>query len=128
MSRHNRTTVEKRPDNSGALTIQEQEIDTPILPVEQMERLHAFKPEAIDWLLEETSKEAEDRRKRQARIDWFVFWERFCGQFFGLLIGIAGVVGGVFAAIKGFPGAGGTIATVSIGTLAVAFIGKLKEK
>ena len=47
--------------------------------------------------------------------------------FFGFLIGIGGIAGGAYVAVSGHPTAGGTIASIAIGTLAVAFIGKLKN-
>jgi ABC-type Mn2+/Zn2+ transport system permease subunit len=44
------------------------------------------------------------------------------GQFFALTIGVIGIVGGSYVAIHGQSAAGGTIATVAIGSLAIAFI------
>ena len=124
MSRHDRAVL-KKPDGES-LDLQQTEIDAPALPIEQMEKAEKFRPEINTWLMEQTAREAEDRRKRQHRIDTFVFIERLTGQIFGLVIGVVGVGGGAWVALSGEPWAGGSIAGVSIGTLAVAFLRREK--
>ena len=126
MSKHSQATLQK-DEKKTSLTLQNQEVYTPVLPVEQMERLHSFCPEGVKWILEQTQIEAEHRRKETSRVNIFIFIEHLLGQIFGFLIGIAGVIGGVFAAVNDYPKAGATIAVVAIGTLAVAFIGKLTK-
>lgn len=133
MARNSRATIARQKDaNTGAvreeLTVQGQEIDTPVLPVDQLEQLHRFRPDIVDWVLHQTEKEADFRRNRQNKVDSYIRWEILIGQIFGLAIGIAGIIGGAVVAISGHPGAGGTIASISIGTLAVAFIGKMNKK
>ena len=71
MSRHDRAVL-KKPDGES-LDLQQTEIDAPALPIEQMEKAEKFRPEINTWLMEQTAREAEDRRKRQHRIDTFVF-------------------------------------------------------
>jgi uncharacterized membrane protein len=110
------------------MTIQEQETDSPIIPVPQLERLHAFKPEAVDWVLQQTQIEAETRRSEIRRINLFTFIERVLGQIFGLLIGLSGIFGGGYIALHGEPWAGVSIAGVTIGSLAIAFITGRKGK
>ena len=126
MSKHSQATLQK-DEKKTSLTLQNQEVDTPLLPGEQMERLHSVCPEVVKWILEQTQIEAEHRRKETSRVNIFIFIEHLLGQIFGFLIGIAGVIGGVFAAVNDYPKAGATIAVVAIGTLAVAFIGKLTK-
>ena len=94
MSKHSQATLQK-DEKKTSLTLQNQEVDTPILPVEQMERLHSFCPEGVKWILEQTQIEAEHRRKETSRVNIFIFIEHLLGQIFGFLIGIAGVIGGV---------------------------------
>lgn len=114
-------------DGKEEMIVQNQEIDTPVLPVDHMERLHQFRPDVVDWILKQTETEAADRRERQARLDSYVCRERMIGQIFGLVIGLAGIGGGAYVAVSGHPTAGGTIASIAIGTLAVAFIGRQKR-
>lgn len=82
MARSSKAALSRQTgDDKEEMIVQNQEIDTPVLPVEHMERLHQFRPDIVDWILRQTENEA----------------------------------------------AGGTIASIAIGTLAVAFIGKLKN-
>lgn len=124
MTRQGRLDVEQAPGKTNKMTVQSQETDTPLLPVEQMARLYQFRPDVIDWILDQTTKEADNRRKEEHRLHSFVFIERFGGQIFGFFIGIAGVAGGAWTAVRGYSGAGATIASIAIGTLAIAFLGR----
>ena len=118
----NRQTAARLRKPDGELTIQHHETDSPILPVAQLERLHSFRPDAVDLVLEQTRIEAEHRRSQDRRLNVFIFTERILGQLFGLLIGGGGIFGGVYAALNGQPWAGATIAGAAIGSLAVAFV------
>lgn len=123
MTKNNKAVLSRQ--NGGQkeeLMIQNQEIDAPVLPVDQLERLNAINPNIVDWVIRQTEQEANIRRKRQIRIDAFVFIERLLGQIFGLSIGIGGILGGAYVAIDGQSWAGAIIASAAIGTLAVAFI------
>jgi uncharacterized membrane protein len=110
------------------LTFQQNETDSPIIPVAQLERLHTFKPDAVDWVIQQTQIEAEHRRAETKRINTFVFAEHLIGQLCALLIGLAGIAGGAWIAINGEPAAGATIATAAITGLAVVFIKGRRQK
>lgn len=127
MASHNKATISQQ-GNTKSLTVQNQEIDTPVLPAEQMERFQQFRPDINDWILNQTDMEAAARRERQAKIDRYIFTAQLIGQIFGLIIGLAGVVGGAIVAVKGYSAAGATIASLAIGTLALAFLGIGKNK
>ena len=95
----------------------------------QLERLHKFKPDAVQWMIEQTQVEAEHRRAENSRLNRYLFINQILGQIFGFLIGLSGVIGGSMVAIYGQPTAGATIATVAIGTLAVVFVtGRLHKE
>lgn len=114
---------------SAELTVQQHDTDSPILPVAQLEQLHNFKPEAVDWVIQQTQIEAEYRRAESKRINTFIFVERLIGQVFALIIGIAGIFGGAYVALHGQPGAGGTIAGLAITGLAAVFLtGRVAKK
>ncbi len=119
MANRSRTAVKK---TDGELTLQEHETDAPILPVAQLERLQAFRPDKVDWYFTETERESQFRRTETERVNTFIFRERLIGQVFALCIGLAGIVGGSWVAMNGSPTAGAAIATVAIGTLAVVFL------
>jgi hypothetical protein len=75
----------------------------------------------------QTQIEAETRRKEQHRINLFIFAERIFGMLAALTIGVAGIAGGIYAALQGHDWIGGVVATATIGTLAVAFLNRSKN-
>ena len=113
--------------NETAMLLKSRDTDSPVLPVEEMERLHKFRPDIVDWILEQTKIEAESRRQLQRESLLKYLLERKIGQILGFLIGLFGILGGSFVAVKGYSTAGGIIATSSICTLAVAFLGSTKK-
>ncbi len=121
-NRHTNARVTHRKDGNSELTVSEHETDSPVIPVAQLERLQVFKPDAVDWVIQQTQIEAEHRRKETIRINRFVFIENLLGQIFSLIIGLAGIGGGSWVAVSGQPVAGGTIATAAITGLAVVFL------
>lgn len=114
--------------NGDMLTLQSQETDSPILPVAQLQELHNFRPDLVDFVIEQTKAEAEHRRVQDARVNAFIFIERFFGQLAAIFVASLGVGGGLYAGLNGQPWLGGSIASVTIGTLAVAFITRKSAK
>jgi len=119
MGKH--TTANVR-DRGKELTVQQHETDSPVIPIAQIEQLHQFRPDLVDWIFTQTQIEAEHRRAEVKRVNKFVFIEHIIGQVFALLIGMAGIIGGVYAAINGQAWAGGTIASLAITGLAAVFL------
>lgn len=117
----NRSTTAK-VNRHNELTLQQNETDSPIIPIAHLERLQAFKPEAVDWILNQTQIEAEHRRREGKRVNTLIFTERLIGQIFALLIGLSGIGAGGYVALQGQPAAGGTIASFAITGLAVVFL------
>ena len=109
-------------DKKTALLVRQQESDAPFLPVDELERLHRFRPDTIDWVLERTDQEIDWRRSQIEKTNSRIFLERILGQILGAIIGLSGVIGGIIAIYMKSAWAGGIIATVAIGTLAVAFV------
>lgn len=117
-----KSTAGKLSNRSGELSFEHHETDSPIIPVAQLERLHNFRPDAVDWVINQTQIEAEHRRKEQNRINSFVFIERIIGQLFAVIIGLSGIGSGAYIALQGQPTAGATIASFSLSGLAVVFL------
>ena len=122
MSRSTRIAAQKTRDGDLGIAMSEHSTDSPVIPIEVLERLHTFRPDKVDWFFEQTEKEAEYRRKNDGRVNIFVFIERLLGQIFGLVIGLSGIAGSVYLGINGHEVLAGTIATATIATLAVSFI------
>ena len=43
------------------------ELDSPVLDVNALERLHQFRPDIVDFVIEQTRAEAENRRKLEKK-------------------------------------------------------------
>lgn len=121
-NRNTNARVTHKKDGDRELTLSQQETDSPIIPVGQLERLHLFKPDAVDWVISQTQIEAEHRRKETSRVNGFIFAEHLIGQIFALVIGVGGIAAGSWVAVSGQPWAGGTIASIAITGLAVVFL------
>ncbi|MDR2031919.1 MAG: hypothetical protein LBP86_06650 [Azoarcus sp.] len=119
--------IAREGETGNEITAQQHESDTPFLPVQQLERLHAFRPDLVDWVVQETGKEAEHRRCESNTVNTYVFVERLVGMILAAIIGLAGIGGGGYLALNGQPWAGTTIAGAMIGTLAVAFLRREKQ-
>ena len=123
-----KTTTANVRNRHGDLTVQHHETDSPLLPVAQLEHLHQFKPDAVDFVIEQTKIEADYRRAETQRLNTLVFVERVIGQVFALLIGLSGIFSGAYVAVNGQPTAGATIASLSLTGLAVVFLkGKMSK-
>jgi len=118
----NKSTQVNIKNRHGSLTAQQQETDSPIIPVAQLERLQQFKPDAVDWVINQTQVEAEYRRKETKRVNTFIFAQRFLGQIFAFLMGLSGIGAGSYVAIKGEAWAGAMIASFALTVLAVVFL------
>ena len=114
--------------NGNQLTVHSQETDAPILPVAQLQQLHEFRPDLVDFVIEQTKQEAEHRRRQDSRVNFFIFVERLVGQLAAVLVAVMGIGGGIYAGLNGQPLLGTAIASVTIGTLAVAFLRRQQAK
>lgn len=119
MARHNQTKVQTQ---KGGLTVTEHTTDAPLLPVADIEKLHQFRPDLVDFIIVQTEIEATQRRKNINRVNTMIFIEHLIGKIGAFLLGLAGITGGIYAGLHGQPWLGGVIASATIGTLAVAFL------
>jgi len=119
MSKTTRTDIKSKHLD---FTLHQHETDSPIIPVVQLEKLHSFRPDLIDWIIRQTEIESDYRRKETAKLNGWIFLGRCVGQASALCIGLGGIFGGTYAAVHNQPWAGATIATAAIGVLAVAFL------
>ncbi len=120
MSRQTNAQLKGR-DGSEVL-VQDSHTDAPLLPIAGLERLHKIRPDRVDWVFVQTEIEASTRRAEQKRVNTLVFVERMAALVAAFLIGVTGLCGGIYAALQGHDWIGGIVATITIGTLAVAFL------
>ncbi|GHT91705.1 hypothetical protein AGMMS49545_08090 [Betaproteobacteria bacterium] len=109
-------------EQTHELTFQHHETESPVLPVAQLEHLHSFRPDIVDWVVQQTQAEAESRRRSLDKINLYVFTQRILGQILAFLLGLSGILGGGYIALRGQPWAGVAIASAVITGLAVTFL------
>jgi uncharacterized membrane protein len=109
-------------DESTKIQVRHVSTDAPLFPVDMLERMHGFRPDLVDRVLELTRSEADFRRKETQRINTLAFAERFIGQVAALALGLFSVVGGLYLVSLGHDWAGAAIAATGIGGLAIAFL------
>lgn len=125
MSKHTRIHAKTGPHE---LTTHDYETDSPILPVAQIEQLHAFRPDRVDWIFEQTEREAERRRLETRRINTLIFTERLLGVFCAFTLGMTGLLGSIWLASQGRETAASTIGGITLVSLVSAFIYATRRK
>lgn len=113
--------------NGSEVAVSSHDSDSPILPVAQLEQLHTFRPDLVDFVVEQTKLEAEHRRTMTTRVNRYVLIERLFGMTCAVTVCAMAVIGGGYVALQGQPEVGGVIASVGLGTLAVAFIRRKQQ-
>lgn len=114
--------AQAKDNNGNEIAIASINSDSPLLPVEQLEKLHQFRPDLVDFVIRETEAESQKRRIEGSRINIFTFIERITGLVFSLIIGLVGISGSIYLGLQGHDWLTGTLGTVTIGTLAVAYL------
>jgi len=115
-------SAQARNARGDELTLHAQDTDAPILPVASLEHLHAFRPDLVDFVINQTAAEAQHRRHRERRVDTYVFIERILGQCSAIALAVLGIGGGLYAGLRGMQVIAIAIISATIGTLAVAFV------
>ncbi|MCX7096547.1 MAG: hypothetical protein NTV43_01435 [Methylococcales bacterium] len=128
MANKHTTAQVKNTKGDQQLSIQQHETDCPILPVVQLEQLQRFKPEAVDWIINQTQIEAEHRRAQIIIVNRYTFIERIAGQVFAFVIGLSGVLLGSYVALQNQPTAGAAIAGAALAGLAGVFLSGRRAK
>ena len=106
MSKH---TQVKAQNDKGSVQLTQHETDSPILPVPQLEQLHAFRPDLVDWVKEQTEKEAAFRRTRTETVDRYVLIERIGGLAAGFILSLFGLSVAAYLGLHGQPWLAGTL-------------------
>ncbi|MDR2874742.1 MAG: hypothetical protein LBV44_02275 [Methylobacillus sp.] len=125
MSRETRAHAKNK---NGEVVVHDTQSDAPILPITGIERLQSIRPDRVDWVFDQTQIEAEHRRSETHRTNTFIFIERIAAQILSMSVCICGIAGGIYAALNGHDWVGAVVASASIGTLAVAFLNRHKNK
>jgi uncharacterized membrane protein len=112
---------------SGELAVSSTTTDSPLLPIEQIERLQQILPNRVDWVFDQTQIESEERRKELKRINTMVFIERIAGLIFALVIAIVGLGAATYLAMNGHETPASIIGGTTLVSLVTAFIAGKKS-
>ena len=123
MTKRQEQVVIAAQGNQVGVMHQRTDSDSPMLPVNDIVSLMEICPDAVQIILEETKKEAEFRRNIVQKEQTRYYVHRIVGQILAFLMGMAGIIGGVICVKMNHPGAGTTIASMAILSLAFAFLG-----
>lgn len=100
----------------------------PLPPPEQLIRYNEAAPNAAEIILQMARDQAVHRQKLEAIVIPEQQLQSRRGQLFAFVIGMTGIVGSVILGMCNQSWASGTLATVSMGVLGVAFItGKIAQ-
>lgn len=87
-----------------------------------MERLQQIAPERVDWVFEQTEKEADARRSEHIRVNTLVFVERMAGLIFALIVAGLGLGSSIYLAMHDHDVVAGVIGGTTLVGLVTAFI------
>lgn len=110
------------------LTVNDHESDSPLLPINQIEQLHKFRPDKVDWVFDQTELEATARRQEAHRVNTFVFIERLIGTLCGFTLGCIGLIGTINLAREGKEIAASSIGGATLVGLVSAFMYANRKK
>ena len=118
-SRHTRVSAK-----GNEVAVSSTTTDSPILPIEQIERLKALAPERVDWVFDQTELESSHRRNENKRVNSLVFAERMLGLVFALMIAIAGLAAAVYLALHGHELTASVIGGATLASMVASFIAR----
>nr|WP_295130006.1 hypothetical protein [uncultured Roseateles sp.] len=101
--------------------------DSPVLPIAQLEQLRAIAPDRIDWVFEQTAKEADFRRSEIRRTNTLKFTSHIVTLLVALLA-VAAVLGTTVYGMRiGQTAVAISLATATVVSLAAVFINANKQ-
>ncbi len=110
------------------LTVHDHQTDSPLLPIAQIERLHAIRPDRVDWVFEQTEMESSARRTQANKINTLIFIERVLGMVFAFILGAGGLAGAIWLASQGYETAAIGIGGATLVSLVSTFMYSSRQK
>ena len=112
----------------GQVDVSSTTTDSPILPIEQIERLREIAPHRVEWVFDQTQIESNSRRTETKRINTMLFVERMAGLIFALLISVLGIGAAVYLALQGKEITASIIGGGTLVGLVTAFVAGRKQE
>lgn len=123
-----RSTTAQLRNKESHVTVSQHETDAPVLPIAQIERLHAIYPARVDWVFDETTKEGDFRRSEVRRVNSMVFVERILSMLAGLAIGVVALYTSYQLAMNGHDWVAGVVGGTTVIGLVSAFVIGVKRR
>jgi hypothetical protein len=111
-------------NQAGEVAVSSTVTDSPILPIEQIERLKELVPGRVEWVFDQTQVEAEHRRSENRRINTLVFVERLIALSFALAIALSGMFASVYLAMHDHDVASAVMGGATLASMVTAFLVK----
>lgn len=116
-SNHTRVQASK-----AGLDVSSTTTDSPILPIEQLDRLREIAPDRVEWVFDQTEIESNYRRAENHRINTMIFAERALGLLFALVVAVLGLGCAVYLAIQDREITASIIGGATLGGLVASFL------
>ncbi len=94
------TAVEVQDQSGNQLRAVSQENDFPLPPADELQKLHQFRPDLVDKVLEMTEKEAQARRHRWCTIDKYVHRQNMMSAGGSIAIALVAFCGAIYLAMN----------------------------
>lgn len=121
---NNQTNVKAiRPDGE-MLHVQHTSTDSPILPAASLAQLKEIDPSLVNFVVDETAKEAAHRRKQESRINVFILVEKLSGVLIGGLLAFFVFGLGGYLILKGHDTAGVAICGAGLAAIVALFVNR----
>lgn len=121
---NSQTNLQAANSDGRTFTVQHTSTDSPILPAANLAQLKEIDPSLIDFVKDETAKEAASRRKNDALINWFIFIEKISGVLVGGLIAAFVFSIGGYLVLQGHDAAGVGICGAGLVSIVALFVNR----
>ena len=93
------TAVEVQAPTGEQFRAVSQENDFPLPPVDELAKLHSFRPDLVDKVIELTAIEAQERRKRVQVIDKYIYRQNQLSSAGAIFVALTAFGGAIYLAI-----------------------------
>lgn len=114
------TAVELQDQTGNQVRAISQENDFPLPPVDELRKLHAFRPDLVDKVIDLTAQEAAERRKRSSVIDVYIYRQNLTSSIGAILVAIIAFVGAIFLAYNDHDWVAATLVGGTLGVVVYA--------
>lgn len=114
-----------RQNSASSLSVEQHQIEAfsgPLPHPEHLKQYDLIVPGAADRILKQAEQQTTHRIKTESRAVSAEIAQNMLAQVFAFILALTGIGGGILLTLNDHGGAGGTLMTVTIGTLCVAYL------